>query len=351
MAIYKSKQNLMDIEAYIKMRRCFSFLFIVFAFTCVFSIQSFSQSKKSAATTLPKVTQIDEVKLKKLIKPNGKPLLINFWATWCDPCREEFPDLVKINSDYKGKIDFITISLDDLAEINRDVPKFLGDMKADMPSYLLKAANEELAISEVSKEWQGGLPLTVLFNEKGETAYYRQGKVKLDDLRAAIDKNLKPAETSALPKIVSINETDLGKLIQTKKEKKQPLFLSFWATWCKPCYQEFPTVAKLYSEYGAKGVEFAAISVDEASDIKRIPPVLQQLKAEMPAYLLNVKSRDAIFTLMPFWSGGVPFTLLYDTNGKVSFIKSGLVDMETLKFKIESALAPTTVSQNISIFR
>jgi len=340
-------------------RTYFGLLFFVFAFTCFFSLQAFAQApkpdaKKSVLQTsakLPKITQIDEIKLKELTKPNGKPLLINFWATWCDPCREEFPDLVKINADYKGKIDFITISLDDLAEINRDVPKFLAEMKADMPSYLLKTDKEELAIAGVSKDWQGGLPFTILINKKGETAYFKQGKVKPDDLRMAIDKNLKtdeskPAVTSALPKIISIDEKDLGKLIQAKKNKKQPLFLNFWATWCKLCREKFSTVAKLYNEYQPKGIEFIMVSIDDSSELKKIPPILQEMNAPMPAYLLNIKSRDALFKLMPFWSGGVPFTLLYDRNGKVSFVKSGLFDTQTLKFEIELALAPASVSQN-----
>jgi thiol-disulfide isomerase/thioredoxin len=60
----------------------------------------------------PRVTQIDDAKLNQLLKPNGKPLLVNFWATWCGPCREEFPDLVKIDQEYRGRIDFVTISLD-----------------------------------------------------------------------------------------------------------------------------------------------------------------------------------------------------------------------------------------------
>src|SRR5688572_20118207 len=71
---------------------------------------------------VPKVIRIDIEGLRKLLKPNGKPLLINFWATWCDPCREEFPDLVRIDNAYRGKIDFITVSLDDLADINTFVP-------------------------------------------------------------------------------------------------------------------------------------------------------------------------------------------------------------------------------------
>src|SRR5438445_9026674 len=90
----------------------------------------------TATAALPKVAPIDADGLKKLLKPNGKPLLINFWATWCDPCRDEFPDLVKLDAAYRGKIDFITVSLDDLADINTDVPKFLSELKAEMPAFL-----------------------------------------------------------------------------------------------------------------------------------------------------------------------------------------------------------------------
>ena len=115
-------------------------------------------------------------------------MLINFWATWCDPCREEFPDLVKLDADYKGKIDFITISLDDVEDIKTTVPRFLAEMKAEMPAYLLSTDSEEAAIGSVSKDWQGGLPFTVLLNNKGEIAYLRQGKVITEVLRAEIEK-------------------------------------------------------------------------------------------------------------------------------------------------------------------
>ncbi len=172
--------------------------FFILVFVALFSIEAFSQT--SGEKTLPKVKQIDNVALKNLVKPAGKPLLINFWATWCDPCREEFPDLVKIGADYKNKIDFITISMDDLAEINRDVPKFLMEMKAEMPAYLLKSQNEDMAITAVSKFWQGGLPFTILLDEKGETAYYRQGKVKVEILRAAIDKIVKEPQAESVVK-------------------------------------------------------------------------------------------------------------------------------------------------------
>jgi len=192
----------------LRAKKIFVLLGIIFVFTQLNAAETSAQRRrvkpngekvlikkpvKIAAANLPKVTQIDDFALKNLLKREGetaKPLLINFWATWCDPCREEFPDLVKLDEQYKGKIDFITVSLDDLAEIRRDVPKFLAEMKAEMPAYLLKTASEESAIAAVSKEWQGGLPFTILFNEKAATVYSRQGKVKLDILRSEIDKIL-----------------------------------------------------------------------------------------------------------------------------------------------------------------
>jgi thiol-disulfide isomerase/thioredoxin len=143
---------------------------------------------KPQAANPPRVTQIDDARIKQLLKPNGKPLLVNFWATWCGPCREEFPDLVKIDREYRGKIDFITVSLDFVEELERDVPKFLSETKAEMPTYLLVSADENTLIPSIAKDWSGGLPFTILYNEKGEITYTRQGKVNPETLKGEIEK-------------------------------------------------------------------------------------------------------------------------------------------------------------------
>ncbi len=175
---------------------------VALVFAHVFSVNVFSQAKdkKIAAPAKtetvganPKVTQVDAAALKNLLKPNGKPLLVNFWATWCDPCREEFPDLVKIDAEYKGKIDFITVSLDDVGDIGGAVPKFLTSMKAEMPAYLLSTTEEDAVISFVSKDWQGALPFTILLDASGKESYSRQGKIKVEILRAELEKLLQPA--------------------------------------------------------------------------------------------------------------------------------------------------------------
>ena len=135
-----------------------------------------------------KVTQIDESGLKDLLKPSDKPRLINFWATWCDPCREEFPDLVKIGNDHKDKVELITVSLDEPSELEGNVTKFLTQMKSGSPAFLLSTKDQDAAISMVSKDWQGALPFTILFNAQGEAVYQKQGKFSPGVLVAAIEK-------------------------------------------------------------------------------------------------------------------------------------------------------------------
>ena len=117
------------------------------------------------------------------------PLLVNFWATFCDPCRDEFPDLVKIDKEYRPRsLEFVTVSLDDMEDIKTSVPKFLDSMKATMPAYLLKASDPEPAINLVDRNWRGDLPATYLYNEKGEVVYKHIGRVNTAELREAIEK-------------------------------------------------------------------------------------------------------------------------------------------------------------------
>jgi thiol-disulfide isomerase/thioredoxin len=138
------------------------------------------------------VREIDLEGLKKLLQRDPKdtrPMLINFWATWCDGCREEFPDLVKIDNDYRDKgLNFISISLDDIADIKTTVPEFLKGMKAQMPVVLLNVKDPEPAIHAVDEKWDGALPATYLFDKDGKVVFKYFGAIKPAELRSAIDK-------------------------------------------------------------------------------------------------------------------------------------------------------------------
>jgi thiol-disulfide isomerase/thioredoxin len=144
-----------------------------------------SAVKKSA-----RASAINAEEMQSLLRRDGnRPLLVNYWATWCDLCREEFPDLVKIDNLYRSKgLDFIAITLDDLADLNTTVPKFLRLMKARMPVYLLNVPDPDPAIHSVDPGWSGALPATFLYNNKGEVVYKQLGRIKPNELRAAINK-------------------------------------------------------------------------------------------------------------------------------------------------------------------
>src|SRR5689334_5528278 len=139
------------------------------------------------------VSPINTDELKGLLtQQRERPLLVNFWATFCDPCRDEFPDLVKIDKEYGPRsLDFVTVSLDDIDQIKTDVPKFLDAMNATMPAYLLNVSDPEPAINFVDRRWRGDLPATYLYNEKGEVIYSHIGRVNTVELRNAIEKALK----------------------------------------------------------------------------------------------------------------------------------------------------------------
>jgi thiol-disulfide isomerase/thioredoxin len=151
---------------------------------------------KKPEAPLPVVSPIDTDALKGLItQQRERPLLVNFWATFCDPCRDEFPDLVKIDKEYRPQsLDFVTVSLDDIDQLKTDVPKFLSSMKATMPAYLLNVTDPEPAINFIDKRWQGDLPATYLYNAKGEVVYKHIGRVNTAELREAIEKAVKKSD-------------------------------------------------------------------------------------------------------------------------------------------------------------
>ncbi len=174
------------------MTRPIALVFLVLTAAPLGLAAPFQSPADGAKKRVSAVREIDLEGLKKLLQLDPKdprPLLINYWATWCDPCREEFPDLVKIDADYRPRgLNFIAVSLDDPADIGTAVPQFLREMKAAMPVVLLNVNDPESAIKAVDPAWDGQLPATFLYDKEGKVVFKHFGRIRPDELRMAIDK-------------------------------------------------------------------------------------------------------------------------------------------------------------------
>ncbi len=113
---------------------------------------------------------VDDVWLKnKIENRNGKILFINFWATWCEPCVEEFPDLVKIYNDNKdSNFEFLSVSVNLPSEIDNTVKPFLKKQSADFPVVVIEEKRSEEIINLVNPEWDGTVPATIIFDKYGK---------------------------------------------------------------------------------------------------------------------------------------------------------------------------------------
>lgn len=121
----------------------------------------------------------------------GKVLLVNFWATWCRPCKEEFPELVRLYNDYKKEgFRIIFISVDNPEDIDTKVKPFMKRKGANFTSYYSNFEYVDELINYFDKKWSGDIPATYIFNKKGKLTSSLQGKKDYDEFESEIRKNL-----------------------------------------------------------------------------------------------------------------------------------------------------------------
>jgi thiol-disulfide isomerase/thioredoxin len=122
---------------------------------------------------------------------HGKPLLVNFWATWCEPCRDEYPMMVQLSKTYGPQgLSVVAISLDEDVDINL-VRRFLAKMNPAFPNYRKKPGKDEEFINGVTPKWSGVLPANFFYDREGRLAASLVGEHKQPEFESLIQQLLR----------------------------------------------------------------------------------------------------------------------------------------------------------------
>jgi thiol-disulfide isomerase/thioredoxin len=144
----------------------------------------------AAPAVKPTLTPANAAAVKKAIAaPGAKAVLVNIWASWCGPCRDEFPDVLKIRRDLGPQGVRVILVSADFDDARADAVKFLADMGVDFPSFI-KVGKDEEFIDGLAKEWTGTLPATLVYDGTGTLRDLREGKQSYETFRSMVEKAL-----------------------------------------------------------------------------------------------------------------------------------------------------------------
>jgi thiol-disulfide isomerase/thioredoxin len=126
----------------------------------------------------------------------GKPVLITFWATWCEPCRDEYPMLNELAKEYAPKgLRVVGVNLDQDGDLIL-MRRFIARYKPVFPNYRKKAGGEDPFVQAVLPGWRGEIPASFFYTKDGRQIGHIVGANSRDTYEAAI-RSLLEADASA----------------------------------------------------------------------------------------------------------------------------------------------------------
>lgn len=120
-------------------------------------------------------------------------VLLNFWATWCSPCVEEFPMVVKLARENKSKgLQIYFVSVDWVDERHK-VEAFLKEQGVGGISFLKVQDDDNAFINTISLQWTGAVPFTIIYDRQGRVIDQWENKAPKEKFEEAIHMALPPA--------------------------------------------------------------------------------------------------------------------------------------------------------------
>lgn len=156
-----------------------------------FSLACIATAALAATLAGAELKPLDEAGYARLVAASkGKVVLVNFWATYCAPCRKEMPQLLALEARWRARgFRFVTITADE-PEQAAAARQFLEGIKAPPPAYIKRATDDDKFINAIDPQWSGALPATFLYDRQGRKVRSFFGELDLQALSAAVEKLL-----------------------------------------------------------------------------------------------------------------------------------------------------------------
>jgi peroxiredoxin len=118
--------------------------------------------------------------------PTGKTLLVNFWATWCGPCKDEFPDLQKTWRMYRNRpFQLVTVSIN-YPDEEKGVRRFLESQHASSRNMLSDTMDPYELMRAFDPEWNGSVPYSMIIGPDGKVLHRENGRLDILEARRTI---------------------------------------------------------------------------------------------------------------------------------------------------------------------
>lgn len=139
----------------------------------------------NAYSQTPAVYKINDL-LKRIHNNSDTTYVVNFWATWCKPCVAELPEFEKLHTRNHHKVKVILVSMDFKEELDKKLKTFLDKNKYTCEVVLLDEVNGNDFINQISEQWSGAIPATLIVKPKPLASQFHEGKITLELLLASV---------------------------------------------------------------------------------------------------------------------------------------------------------------------
>lgn len=269
---------------------------------------------------------------------DGKIYVVEFWATWCPPCRTSIPHLTEIQKTFKDK----GVTVIGITNEGPDTVKPFVEKMGDEMEYTVAIDTDSKANTGYMEAYgQNGIPTAFVVDGDGKVAWVGHPMGGLDAALATLtgtDLPEKPVEVKAqeepaTPKAqigqaaASLDGLTFIKGEPVSIEDGKIYVVEFWATWCPPCRTSIPHLTELQNKLKDKGVTVIGISNED--DTEKVKDFVAE-QGEKMGYTVALDPDKKVNNgyMNAFGQGGIPTAFIVDTAGKVVWVGHPMSDLE-----------------------